>query len=127
MFQLPVAAIILRLKNRLTFELFHPPLQNVEVDFEYLEHIYNDVWKNLNFTELKFTYRGDVEFIYYDEFFECIDDHLYKDFKSLKMGEKTSRYCNASFDGYRCWPRTESNTTAFRECPLHTKAENSKF
>lgn len=61
---------------------------------------------------------------YYDEFYNCIDQDLYEDFKDK---ENIGNFCNATFDGFRCWPKTPANTTVYRECPSHYHQSNSKF
>ena len=61
--------------------------------------------------------------IYWDELNDCVDTHLYNDFKTEVQKELS---CNATFDGHRCWPRTAANTTAYRECPAHYNTKVSE-
>lgn len=62
--------------------------------------------------------------VYFEELADCIDNHLLNDYTN-KLNDN---YCNATFDGYKCWPRTPAGQTANLTCPPHTKAsENGEF
>ena len=36
----------------------------------------------------------------------------------MLLSVSTGVYCNASWDGFRCWPPTPANTTVVQPCPL---------
>ncbi|KAK2141710.1 hypothetical protein LSH36_1054g00006 [Paralvinella palmiformis] len=49
------------------------------------------------------------------------DFHKHRDYIRRLFLHCASTYCNATWDGYRCWPATKPNTTVFQKCPNTSK------